>query len=67
MARMVVVQPHPFGCISAAGKINESCVTIDQLQDDTFSLMFTHVFNVPLIVFSAKLENIANTTLECCF
>lgn len=67
MARTVVVQPHPFGYTSAAGKINESCVTIDQLQDDNFSLMFTHVFNVPLTVFSAKLEDVANTTLECCF
>lgn len=44
------MQPHPFGYTSAAGKINESCVNIDQLQGDNFSLMFTHVFNVPLIV-----------------
>lgn len=38
------MQPHPFGYTSAAGKINESCVNIDQLQGDNFSLMFTHGF-----------------------
>lgn len=33
----------------AAGKINESYITTNQLQNDNFSLMFKHVFNVPLI------------------
>lgn len=43
------MQPNPFGYASAAGKINESCITTDQLQNN-FSLVFKHVFNVALIV-----------------
>jgi len=46
----VVMQPNPFGYVSAAGKINESYITTDQLQNDNFSLVFKHVFNVPVIV-----------------
>lgn len=46
----VVIQPNPFGYASAAGKINESCITTDQLHNDNFSSVFKHVFNVPPIV-----------------
>lgn len=49
MVITVVMQPNPFGYTSAAGKINESYITTNQLENDNFSLMFKHVFNVPLI------------------
>lgn len=58
------MQPNPFGYASAAGKINESCITTDQVQNDNFSLMFKHVFNVPLILICVE-QNWKMLEIEC--